>query len=311
MTIVFAYHLFGLGLKSDNGSDEFSQFWSVTVKWIAVSQRITGARARMMPGALIGKLIGGFIGLIFGGPIGFLIGVYLGHQFDRGFVRTGGIKLGGLNPQRARETFVRTTFQVMGHMAKADGQVSEQEIHTARNVMRQMRMTPEQVTEAIAWFTEGKRPDFPLRECLRRFRQFSLFHAGLTRAFVELQVQAAMIGNGMHPDEREILWMICQELGVSRAELAQIEELVGLHMGGSTDARSPADELARSYKVLGVAEDASDRDFKTAYRRLMNQHHPDKLVAKGLPAAMMDEAKVKVREIRAAYDLIKKNRGLH
>ncbi len=272
--------------------------------------RATGARAPLMPDAFIGKLIGAFIGLIFGGPLGLVIGVFLGHQFDKGFVRTGGINLGGLNPQRARETFVRTTFQVMGHMAKADGQVSEQEIHTARNVMRQMRMTPEQVTQAIAWFTEGKRPDFPLGECLRRFRQFSHFHAGLTRAFVELQVQAAMIGTGMHPREREILWMICQELGLSRAELAQIEELVRLHMGGSTGARSPEDELARSYKVLGVAKNASDRDFKTAYRRLMNQHHPDKLVAKGLPEAMMEEAKVKVREIRAAYDLIKKTRGL-
>ncbi len=59
-----------------------------------------------------------------------------------------------------------------------------------------------------------------------------------------------------------------------------------------------------------MAKNASDRDFKTAYRRLMNQHHPDKLVAKGLPEAMMEEAKVKVREIRAAYDLIKKTRGL-
>ena len=265
-----------------------------------------------MPGAFFGKLIGGFIGLIFGGPLGFLIGVFLGHQFDKGFVYTGGINLGGLDPRRARETFVRATFQVMGHMAKADGQVSEQEIQTARTVMRQMRMTPEQVTEAISWFTEGKQPDFPLGECLRRFRQFSHFHAGLTRAFVELQVQAAMIGTGMHPGEREILWTICQELGVSRAELAQIEELVRLHMsGGAADGRSPEDELARSYKVLGVAENASDRDFKTAYRRLMNQHHPDKLVAKGLPESMMDEAKVKVREIRAAYDLIKKTRGMH
>jgi DnaJ like chaperone protein len=264
-----------------------------------------------MPGAFVGKLIGGFLGLIFGGPVGFLIGVFFGHQFDKGFVLTGGIKLGGLDSQRARATFIRTTFQVMGHMAKADGQVSEREIHTARNVMRQMRMTPEQVTEAIAWFKEGKQPDFALRECLRRFRQFSHFHAGLTRAFIELQVQAAMIENGMHAGEREILWAICQELGVSRAELAQIEELVRLHMsGGSTGARSPQDELARSYKVLGVAENASDRDFKTAYRRLMNQHHPDKLVAKGLPESMMEEAKVKVREIRAAYDLIKKTRGM-
>ena len=210
-----------------------------------------------MPGAFFGKLIGGFIGLIFGGPLGFLIGVFLGHQFDKGFVYTGGINLGGLDPRRARETFVRATFQVMGHMAKADGQVSEQEIQTARTVMRQMRMTPEQVTEAISWFTEGKQPDFPLHECLRRFRQFSHFHAGLTRAFVELQVQAAMIGTGMHPGEREILWTVCQELGVSRAELAQIEELVRLHMSGgavATFARDYGLPLSQRHHRAAVQE---------------------------------------------------------
>ncbi len=264
-----------------------------------------------MHGSFIGKLVGGFLGLIFGGPIGLLLGVFLGHQFDKGLVNTGGINLGSLDPRRAQGTFIRTTFQVMGHMAKADGRVSDQEIHTARTVMRQMRLTPEQVKDAIAWFTEGKNPDFPLRERLQRFRQTSHFHTGLTRAFVELQVQAAMLGNGIHPGERDILWTICQELGFDRAELAQIEELVRFHMtGGSPQGRSPQDELARSYKILGVADTAGDKDIKTAYRRLMNQHHPDKLVAKGLPESMMDEAKVKVREIRAAYDLVKKIRGM-
>jgi DnaJ like chaperone protein len=42
----------------------------------------------------------------------------------------------------------------------------------------------------------------------------------------------------------------------------------------------------------------------------MNQHHPDKLVAKGLPDSMLEMAKERTREIRAAYDMIKKNRNI-
>ena len=38
----------------------------------------------------------------------------------------------------------------------------------------------------------------------------------------------------------------------------------------------------------------------------MSQHHPDKLIAKGLPPAMMDAAKEKTQDIQAAYDLISK-----
>jgi DnaJ like chaperone protein len=39
----------------------------------------------------------------------------------------------------------------------------------------------------------------------------------------------------------------------------------------------------------------------------MSQHHPDKLMAKGLPPEMMESAKQKTQEIQAAYDLIEKH----
>lgn len=265
-------------------------------------------------GALAGGLLGMTIGGLFGpfaGMIGLIIGLYQGAQFGRGFAQGGGIRWGSFDPRRTRDIFIRTSFQVMGHLSKSDGRVSEREIGAARSIMYQMRLTPEQIRQSIDYFTEGKRADFPLREALREFRRYCHFHQGLIRAFVELQVQVALVSGGIHPAERQVIWIICQELGVDRAELAQIEELVRMQMGGGQrrDA-SPQDELARACKVLGVAGNASDREVKTAYRRLMNQHHPDKLVARGLPEAMLEEAKIKVREIRSAYDLIKKSRGM-
>ena len=56
--------------------------------------------------------------------------------------------------------------------------------------------------------------------------------------------------------------------------------------------------------------DASDAEVSKAYRRLMNQNHPDKLVAKGLPESMMKAAEEKTRQIRAAYDAIREARGM-
>jgi len=69
-------------------------------------------------------------------------------------------------------------------------------------------------------------------------------------------------------------------------------------------------ELAAAYQALGIDSSATDKEVKTAYRRLMNQHHPDKLVAKGLPDSMMEVAKVRTREIRAAYEVLKEQRGI-
>ena len=62
--------------------------------------------------------------------------------------------------------------------------------------------------------------------------------------------------------------------------------------------------------MLGVYGRASDRDVKTAYRRLMNQHHPDKLRARGMPDSMIPVAEEKTREIRSAYETIREERGM-
>ncbi|QSA20106.1 DnaJ domain-containing protein, partial [Vibrio furnissii] len=55
---------------------------------------------------------------------------------------------------------------------------------------------------------------------------------------------------------------------------------------------------------------ADAKEIKRAYRKLMNEHHPDKLMVKGLPPEMMNVAKEKSQEIQHAYDLIKKEKGI-
>lgn len=267
-----------------------------------------------------GKLIGGLLGLLLLGGWGLLIGVIIGHQFDRGLERSlrgGAGSAAGwsarVDPRRIQDSFFRATFSVMGHVAKADGRVSEDEIRAARGVMYHMRLSPEQVQAAIEHFTAGKQPEFSLDRMVERFRQACFGRRELLRAFVEIQVQAAMAGGGISQVEREILWRISSMLGLSRVDLAQIEALVraqhafrNRRAGTAPSAR----DFDEAYQVLGVERNASEKEIKTAYRRLMNQHHPDKLVAKGLPESMMENARVRTREIRTAYDKIKKQRGI-
>ena len=70
------------------------------------------------------------------------------------------------------------------------------------------------------------------------------------------------------------------------------------------------DKVAQAYEVLGVASTASDAEVTKAYRRLMNQNHPDKLVARGLPESMMKVAEEKTRQVRAAYELLREARAM-
>lgn len=251
----------------------------------------------------IGKLVGAAVGFAVLGPAGSVLGALLGHQFDSGF--------GGLSNPAAKiqRLFFEVTFEVMGHVAKLDGRVSEQEIRIARRIMHGMRLTPEQVRVAIDRFTAGKRADFPLTQRVGELGEAFAGRRDLARAFVEIQLQAVIGGGEFTPEKRQLLWQLAHKLGLERAELAQIEALIRNQGRSGDGAQSSSLSLEEAYRALAVEPSASDRDVKTAYRRLMNQHHPDKLVSQGLPESMIDMAEQKTHEIRAAYERIKGQRG--
>ena len=254
-----------------------------------------------------GKIIGAALGALAGGPVGAALGTFVGHQFDRGVTDVGPA------PKDVQDAFFSATFSLMGHIAKSDGRVSEDEIRAARAIMHHMRLSPEQVRIAIERFSDGKRADFPVVERIAELRRVLGRRRGLARAFIEIQVQAVLGAGEMPAAARDVLWRVASGLGISRVELAQVEALIRLqqmrarHGGGPTPAVAPLEE---AYRVLGVEADAPDRDVKTAYRRLMNQHHPDKLRARGMPESMLPVAEEKTQEIRAAYDRIRTVRGM-
>lgn len=254
----------------------------------------------------LGKSIGGLIGAVIAGPFGSLVGMLVGHQWDQGSASPRG------SPASARgisRLFFDVTFEVMGQIAKVDGRVSEDEVRAARRVMQGMQLDAEQTRSAIDRFTRGKAADYALAERLEALARQIGERAELARTFVQIQLQSAIGAGAIGADKRQLLWRVASALGVSRVELAQIESLVrGFEQQGARRAM-PAESIETAYRVLGVSAEASDDEVKTAYRRLMNQHHPDKLAARGLPPSMIDGAEQKTHEVRAAYERIKTRRG--
>lgn len=264
----------------------------------------------------LGKIIGGTFGFFLGGPLGVVLGAALGHQFDKGMAGLDQLEAGGLEPgeqPRVQTAFFTATFSVMGHIAKADGQVSPQEIEMAKAVMSQMGLPPELRKTAINLFNEGKKSTFPLDAALDQFRKECHRRSTLTQMFIEIQLQAAYADGTLHEDEASLLLHICNKLGFSRFkfERLKMETEAQRRFSSSWGANHPDSQgptLADAYQSLGVEENASDAEVKRAYRRLISQHHPDKLVAKGLPEEMMKIATEKTQEIRKAYETIRKAR---
>jgi len=256
-----------------------------------------------------GKALGGILGYFAAGPIGSMLGLVLGHQFDQGLGDRVSLSRGHGSAQ-TRMLFFGTSFAVMGHIAKSDGRVSEEEIRAARRVMYGMALSPEQVSQAIEHFTHGKSPEFRLANAISRLSSELAGRRDLKRAFIEIQLQALVASGGLDRAKRELLWRVARQLGVGRVELAQIEALVRAQRASAWSSRRAERDLDEAYEVLGVKPEATAKDIKLAYRRLMSQHHPDKLVARGLPESMKANAEQRTREIRAAYDRIKAQRKL-
>jgi DnaJ like chaperone protein len=264
-----------------------------------------------------GKALGALIGVLAGGPVGALAGAFIGHLFDAHADLADGDGAAddadsGASSPHIEEAFFRATFQTMGHIAKADGRVSEDEIRAARAMMTELRLSERDVQRAIELFTEGKARDFPLERTLRDLYALCAHRPDLCRMFVQIQLQAALWSGNLHPAARQVLSRACAALRVSAYELVQMEALLRMQRSSSRShaTQQPADRLAEAYAVLGVSHTASDADVRKAYRRLMNQNHPDKLHARGLPESMMKVAEEKTRQIRAAYERIKEARGM-
>lgn len=265
-----------------------------------------------------GKLLGGTFGFMLSGPLGALIGAAIGHTFDRGLNRMGSDDRLGFDDlhasarERTQTAFFTATFSVMGHVAKADGQVSEAEVRTASAIMDELGLSADQRRVAQGLFREGKSPDFPLDEVLEQFRRECRRSRNLVRMFLEIQVHAAYADGTVHPAERRILERVCERLHIPARELAHLEAMIQAEMRGRGGARGPAPargpSLDDAYTLLDVPRSASDAEVKRAYRRLMSQHHPDKLVARGLPEEMMRLATEKTQEIRSAYERIRESR---
>ncbi|PIJ49727.1 molecular chaperone DjlA [Erwinia sp. OLTSP20] len=267
-----------------------------------------------------GKVIGLVLGSLSGGGFwAVVVGIAIGHFIDKAL---SGPRQGYFSSNQTRQSlFFRTTFQVMGHLTKAKGRVTDVDIQMATLQMDRMQLHGEARTAAQQAFREGKQSDFPLREKLRELKSVCFGRFDLIRMFLEIQIQAAFADGQLHPNERQVLFVIAEELGISRLQFEQFLRMMtsGQHFGaggqqqghqGRYQQSSQGPTLQDACSVLGVKPDDDNTTVKRAYRKLMSEHHPDKLVAKGLPPQMMEMAKQKAQKIQAAYDLIRRERGL-
>ncbi len=258
-----------------------------------------------------GKVIGGLIGLLVAGPIGLLLGLLVGHAFDRGLMRT--LQMGSPESvERIRNSFFETTFLLSGYLAKVDGRISQQEIDHTEAVISQMGLDAEQRQRAIGFFRRGASPGFQPEPALSAFLQTCGPQRQLQQTLLLFLVSLALADHRLEQAEHDALLQIASLLGYGRAQLEQLLRMARAqeHFHGREGfTAQPGTSLEDAYAALGVDQSASDRDLKRAYRKLMSENHPDKLIARGVPEEMVKLATERSQEIQAAYEMVRRARG--
>ena len=263
---------------------------------------------------MFGKLIAGSLGFMAAGPFGAVLGMYVGHQFDRGL---GGFSRPVSTAEQARisEAFFETVFGLLGNVAKADGRVSSIEVSQAESLMAKMNLDPIARRRAIDLFKEGSGANFSVDDVMQRFMLVCGRNNNLKQQLLNCLISLGMADGDLHISEQDVLRKVASHLGFSSALFDKFIQMIkaqsqfrGSGSGAAGQSRTSQDQLTDAYQALGVAASNSSGEIKKAYRKLMSQNHPDKLIGQGMPEDMISLATQKTQEIQVAYDLIVKQR---
>lgn len=259
----------------------------------------------------LGKLIGAVIGwLFFRHPLGVLFGVAVGHMID-----SGAFGLRPIGDSGVSRGFIAPLFGLLGAISKADGRVSEAEIAAVEQLMLRMRLEAEQRRMAIAMFNAGKQAEFAVHKAIADLKGWT--QGRRDHAYILLDLVLDLVGAEGAPaaPKLALLKQLAWALRVDERELAALAAMKGFvwaRPGGEERRYAPPPRGTTTagpdpYWVLGLPQDAQEGEIKRAYRKLMSEHHPDKLG--DVPDALRQRAEERAREINAAYERIKSARG--
>jgi len=196
-------------------------------------------------------------------------------------------------------------------MAKADGHISQAEIDQTEQLIKEHQLTPEGRQKAIEMFKKGSAADFDYHAQLATFMQVCGNTHDLKQMLLVYLIVMAMADGRIDATEESLLNTIAERLGFTAEAFRQLMESVvsqAQFSGANGQRQATPSMLEDAYKALGVTKDNTDQEIKKAYRKLMSQYHPDKLMGQGLPKDMIEVGTKKAQEIQAAYDLIQASR---
>jgi DnaJ like chaperone protein len=266
-----------------------------------------------------GKVIGGMAGFAFGGgPFGMALGILAGHAYDERRLpgldvwAQLGAKRGSHSGNPQQQAFTNGVIVLGAKMAKVDGRVTRAKIDAFK---RAFQIKPEDEARVGRLFDSACRSVEGFEPYAFSLAQTFVSHPGVLEEILSGLFLVADADGGVSPAEADFLRSVAFTFNFSPEDFRRIAARTGVRLPSEKETREHRHEVKRDsasdpYMILGLTDKASNGDVKTAYRALIRKHHPDKLIAEGMPPEFIATANEKMKRINVAYDTVCKIRGI-
>jgi DnaJ like chaperone protein len=256
-----------------------------------------------------GKIIGGTAGFFVGGPYGAVIGAALGHAADSGNVNVmrrsmpppSGFthaRVAGMFGRRD-EVFAITVTALAAKLAKCDGPVKRAEIDAFK---RQFRVPPASAAGIGRMFDQARDSSESFEVYAAQLAESFGDNRGVLEQVLNALFVIARSDGPLNIREQDFLRRVHRRFG--------LDQISWDRAFGTTPPPSTPAQADDAYQELGMPRSASGDELRAAWKKLMRENHPDSLAARGVPAEFIARASDKVARINAAWDRIKRERGL-
>ena len=241
-----------------------------------------------------GKIIGGTTGFALGGPLGAIIGMMIGGSFDRSARKFSSSNQ--ISQQQKQNVFALCIIVLSAKIAKADGQVTKEEIYTFKE---KFNIQSEEMSEVSKIFNEAKKSSFGFKNIADQVGNLFSDNKVLLEQLLNNLFYIAEADGLTSINELEVLRSISQSFHFNETDFQRI-----FHSRLNNKESDP-------YKILGVTREDSDNNIRKKWIELSKEHHPDYLIAKGMPKEFIKEANKELSSINLAYDKIKELRNFN
>tara|TARA_Y100000590_G_C15698743_1_gene1006058 strand:- start:808 stop:1545 length:738 start_codon:yes stop_codon:yes gene_type:complete len=241
-----------------------------------------------------GKIIGGTAGFALGGPLGAIFGIMAGSAFDRKAKYR--IKSSQFSNQQKQQIFAFSVIILSAKLAKADGTVTKDEINAFKE---KFKISKEDITKVGKIFNEAKKEVYGYKPIADQIGSLFQDNKILLEELLNNLFYIAASDGKISIKEIELLKSISKSFKFTENDFQRIFQI------------NLSNKESDPYKVLGVNRKDSNDIIRKKWLDLSKHHHPDNLIAKGMPKEFIDRSNEELAAINLAYDKIKEIRGIN